>query len=287
MKYYQEKIETELLIPARIYFGQSKTNNCHYPLHWHDNLEFDLVLSGTIKGRINGKLIEVQAGEFFFVNSGELHETEAIDKNTINAITILLSYDLFKEYSNDIDSYYFDFTGNEVAKKKVRNLIIKCADVYKKKNEFYELEVSIILRQICEVLLKECRKKREDVNFNRYEEKSMANVKRAITYMEKNYDVNFSLKDIANEVGMAPTYFSRFFKKTTGETFYCYLNKIRLYNAHKELINTDSSITEIALNNGFSNVKSFIEFFKKVYGVTPAKYKNEIINQTLFIKDNN
>lgn len=276
MNYYQEKIETDSIIPARIYIGKSKGDNCHYPLHWHNNLEFDLVLEGMIKGKINQKKIDISAGEFFFVNSGELHETDANNRNEMSSVTILLSYNLLKEYCLDIDLYYFDFSGNEDAKNNVKNLIIKCADLYQKKEEFYELEISIILRKICSILLKECKKKRQDMNYSRYEQKSMTNIKKAIDYMEKNYENDFSLQRIADEIGMAPTYFSRFFKKTTGETFYCYLNKIRLYYAHKELINSDVSITEIALNNGFSNVKSFIESFKKVYKTTPAKYKKQL-----------
>lgn len=273
MNYYQEKIEIDSIIPARIYIGKSKGDNCHYPLHWHNNLEFDLVLEGMIKGKINRKQIIVHAGEFFFVNSGELHETDANDRNQICSITILLSYNLLNEYCSDIDLYYFDFIGNEYAQKEVKNLIIECAHLYQEKKEFYELEISIVLRKICSILLKECKKKKQDVNYNKYEQKSMITIKKAIAYMEKNYENDISLKNIADEIGMAPTYFSRFFKRTTGETFYCYLNKIRLYYAHKELINSDASITEIALNNGFPNVKSFIESFKKVYKVTPVKYK--------------
>ena len=96
MKFYQEKIEMDTIIPAKIYIGNTKGENCHYPLHWHNNIEFDLVLSGKIRGRINRKDINVNEGDFFFVNSGDLHETEANDKNTISAITILLSYDLLK-----------------------------------------------------------------------------------------------------------------------------------------------------------------------------------------------
>lgn len=285
MKYYKEKIETDTLVPAKIYVGKTKGENCHYPLHWHNNIEFDFVLSGKIKGRINKDYVEVNAGSFFFVNSGELHETEASDKNMINAITILLSYDLLKEYCPEIDLYYFDFEGNEEAEERVKKLIIKCADIYTKKKEFYELELSIILREICYILLKDCKRIKEESSLARYEDKSSINIKKAISYMEENYDLELSLKDIASEIGMVPTYFSRFFKKSTGENFYCYLNKIRLYHAYKELMNTDASITEIALNNGFKNVKSFIEAFKKVYKITPAKYKNEFKVKEC-IKDN-
>lgn len=275
MKFYKEKIETDMLIPAKIYIGNTKGQSCHYPLHWHSNLEFVLVLSGEIKGKINNKEIKVHAGEIFFVNSGELHETQANDKNLINAVTLLISYDLLKKYCPDVDSYYFDFEGKKYAEEEVKNLIMRCADLYEKKEEFYELEISIILMNICKILFKECMKIRDENSIYSYEEKKEAVIKRAITYMEENYDLDLSLKDIASVVGMTPIYFSRFFKKHTDETFYCYLNKIRLYYSYRDLINSELSITEIALNNGFPNIKSFIEIFKKVYGTTPAKYRKE------------
>lgn len=281
MNYYQEKIETDSIIPAKIYIGKSQGANCHYPLHWHNNLEFDLVLEGMITGKINGKQREVRAGEFFFVNSGDLHETDGDDRNRMYSITILLSYNLLKEYCPDIDLYYFDFTGNDDVQNRVKKLIIQCAQVYQEKKKFYELEISIVLRNICSILLKECKKERQDKNYNRYEKKSMMNIKKTIVYMEKNYENDISLKNIADEIGMSPNYFSRFFKRTTGETFYGYLTNIRLYYAHKELMNSDASITDIAFSNGFANVKSFIAAFKKVYKVTPAKYKKM---KTLILK---
>lgn len=277
MKFYKEKIETDLLIPAKIYLGNTKGENCHYPLHWHNNLEFVLVLCGEIDGKINNKNIKVHSGEIFFVNSGDLHETQANDKNSIEAVTLLLSYDLLKKYYPDIDSYYFDFEGKELVEHKIKKLILSCAEIYREKEDFYELEISIILMKICKVLFEECRKKREERSIYFHEEKIEVNIKKAITYMEENYDLDLCLKDIASVIGMAPTYFARFFKKHTNETFYCYLNKIRLYYAYKELINTDSSITDIALNNGFPSVKSFIETFKKYYKTTPAKYRNKYI----------
>ncbi|HEX3021061.1 MAG TPA: AraC family transcriptional regulator [Lachnospiraceae bacterium] len=275
MNYYLERIEIDSVIPAKIYPGTSRGGSCHYPLHWHDNLEFDLVLEGAVRGRVNGRQVEVKEGDFFFVNSGDLHETDVDDRSRIRAITILLSYDLIKEYDPDVEAYFFDFAGNDEAKRKVGDLILECATVYQEKSEFYELEVSIILRRICCILLKECRKARQRVNEYRREQKSITNIKKAITYMENNYMEEISLQSLASEMGMVPTYFSRFIRKTTGDTFYSYLTKIRLYHAYMDLINTNTQITEIALNNGFHNVKSFIEAFKKLYKVTPAKYRSQ------------
>jgi AraC-like DNA-binding protein len=273
MNYYQERIETDSILPARIYIKKSQGINSRYPLHWHDNLEFDLVLEGKIIGSINGKRIEVNANDFFFVNSGDLHETDADSSMRMSSITVLISYNLVKEYCPDMDSYYFDFTDKDVEKEEIKAILLECANVYEEKKEYYELEISILLRKLCLHLLRSCKNRKQEDSYSRYEMKSRQNIKRIISYLEKNYESYLSLDMIAEEVGMTRSYFSRFFKKATGENFYTYLTNMRLYHAHKELMSMEESITDVALNNGFANVKSFIEAFKKNYNMTPARYK--------------
>lgn len=248
-------------------------------MHWHNNIEIILVLSGEIKARVNNVEHIVYPGEILFVNSSELHETESNNKNEIEAITILLSYEFMKKYYPEIDSYYFNIDEREEYSKEIKTLMIKCAEEYKKKGQLYELKVSMLLMELFKILIENCKIKREKKNVVIQEEKSIENVKKAIAFMEDNYELNLCLNDIAYEIGMAPTYFERFFKKNTGETFYSYLNKIRLYYSYKELINTEYSITEIALNNGFANVKSFIEVFKKEYNMTPGKYRSNLLKK--------
>lgn len=272
MNYYQERVETDSVIPAKIFLGDASSGNNHYPLHWHEHLEFDLVLSGMIRGYVNQKQVEIGTDDFFFVNSGELHETKAEDSAPFRTVTILLSYQLLKEYCPEIENYEFDFKGKDMAKRKIIELVKECARIFERKEEYYKLELSILLNKICYVLLTDCKRRKEVINTNR-ELKDMHQIKKILSYMEDNYENNFTLDTIAGDIGMSPTYFSRFFKKCTGESYYHYLNKIRLYHALLELMNSDTNITAIAYNNGFSNVKSFIEVFKKVYHITPAKYR--------------
>ena len=279
MRFYKENVEINSLIPAKIYCGNTKGENTHYPMHWHNNIEIILVLSGEIKARVNNVEHIVYPGEILFVNSSELHETESNNKNEIEAITILLSYEFMKKYYPEIDSYYFNIDEREEYSKEIKTLMIKCAEEYKKKGQLYELKVSMLLMELFKILIENCKIKREKKNVVIQEEKSIENVKKAIAFMEDNYELNLCLNDIAYEIGMAPTYLERFFKKNTGETFYSYLNKIRLYYSYKELINTEYSITEIALNNGFANVKSFIEVFKKEYNMTPGKYRSNLLKK--------
>ena len=93
--------------------------------------------------------------------------------------------------------------------------------------------------------------------------------------MEENYAEGVTLNDVAKAVGLTPTYFSRLFKSASSDTYYSFLTKLRLFHAHMNVIDSDMPITEIALQNGFPNAKSFIEAFKRVYQATPMMYRKK------------
>ena len=92
MEYYQEMVETEAGIPARIYYGGTGRDKLYYPLHWHRNLEFDLVMEGRIRGRVYGKEHSTGPGEIFFVNSGELNETDGSGERILRCVTRSLTW---------------------------------------------------------------------------------------------------------------------------------------------------------------------------------------------------
>lgn len=273
MECYQEKIKTENGIPAKIFFGGSGLDKLRYPLHWHHNLEFDLVLEGCIRGRAGKRIVQAEKGEIFFANSGELHETDASGSGIMRSVTVLLSDDLLQEYCPDLESYYFFFERGSEQEKKIAGRILECARIYEEKNPYYELELAVVLRQICLILLRECRYEKSESAIAGNEHKNIRKVKKAIAYMEEHYDNSISVQDMGRVMGMTPAYFSRFFRQTAGETFHSYLTKIRLYRAEQQLLGSDKSITEIGFACGFPNIKSFIEAFKREYGCTPAKYR--------------
>ena len=64
--------------------------------------------------------------------------------------------------------------------------------------------------------------------------------------MNRNYDKQITLGDIAKLVNMTEVSFSRFIKKRTGITFIDSLNEIRLGHASRILIDTTNSIAEIS-----------------------------------------
>lgn len=103
----------------------------------------------------------------------------------------------------------------------------------------------------------------------------------AATYINRNYNQRISLSDIADASGFSPNYLSRKFKEDTGIGVHEYLTYVRLNKAAIELAHTDHTITEVALNNGFSDSNYFKDAFHKAYGMSPRDYRKRDKNMNL------
>ena len=84
-----------------------------------------------------------------------------------------------------------------------------------------------------------------------------------------------SQADIAEHFGLSQAYFSRFFKKETGETFITYLTHLRLERA-KNLLIAGKGVSEVAESCGYQSKKYFLDVFRQNTGKTVAQYLEEV-----------
>ena len=100
----------------------------------------------------------------------------------------------------------------------------------------------------------------------------MPAIAQAMEYAQNNYSTT-TASSAAEISGLSYSYFSRVFKRIMGRSFNEYLNYIRLSEAKRMLISTNSDITEIAMDTGFATSSYFIDKFKKSEGITPKKFR--------------
>jgi two-component system response regulator YesN len=113
--------------------------------------------------------------------------------------------------------------------------------------------------------------------FNR----SNTHVTKALDFIAHNYMKPIQLKDIAKEVGLSPFRLAHVVKEHSGKTLLQIIIHTRVQNALQLLGNTDKSCTEIAYQVGFNDQSYFIKHFKRLTGVTPARYRRtRIIPET-------
>ena len=118
----------------------------------------------------------------------------------------------------------------------------------------------------------------ENQSSNRYSE----SVTKMIDYINKNYEQDIRLDDIAETVNLHPNYASTLFKKELGTSFIQYLNSYRIRKA-KAFIKRDAtlSVEHIAELVGYENSCRFIKVFKKYCNITPGEYRKVVSESTM------
>lgn len=84
---------------------------------------------------------------------------------------------------------------------------------------------------------------------------------------------------MAEDMGMSETRFSRFFKRTTGHSFTDFVNQVRIHRACHLLMNSDSYVTNICYDVGFNNVANFNRRFLELKGTTPTEFRKQAENR--------
>lgn len=101
-------------------------------------------------------------------------------------------------------------------------------------------------------------------------------IKRALEYIEANFQKDISLDEISQELNLSSYYFSKLFKEEKGEGFVEYLTTRRVEEAKELLKDPEKSIKELASACGYSDPNYFSRIFKKVSGMTPTEYREKL-----------
>ena len=101
----------------------------------------------------------------------------------------------------------------------------------------------------------------------------MARIKDAMTYMQQNFSCKVSLEDVAQVVAISKSELCRCFRRVLKVSPMEYLIQFRLEEASRQLLSTDKSVTQIALETGFDSPSHLGRFFLKEFGCTPRQYR--------------
>lgn len=100
-------------------------------------------------------------------------------------------------------------------------------------------------------------------------------IKKAVQYINDNYEKKIALEEIAGYVGISKYYFSVLFKKEKDITFSSYLNSVRIEKAKQLLKNPQITISDVVYEVGFNDAQYFSKTFKKYVGMTVTEYRSK------------
>lgn len=99
-------------------------------------------------------------------------------------------------------------------------------------------------------------------------------VRRILDYLYGHYSDKVTLEDLSNITRLSTYYISNLIKAETGLSLNDNINKIRIEQSQKLLLEKNTSILEIAQSVGFHYQNHFAAVFKKYSGITPSEYRN-------------
>lgn len=259
-----------------------------YPIHYHSDYEINLVMD-TYGKRVVGDS-EEKFSELDLVMIGpnipHAWHGEIVEGNHVVTIQFsdkLLNYPIFeKRLFGQIKNLLFEsqkgLIFSEKTKKKIRDKILILTKIqgFQSVLEFFSI-LHILSISDKRILMS-----------NQYDTQSLVRtsksrrIEKVCSYIEKNYESQIRLADVAELVNMSESAFSHFFKKKTRCTFIDYITNIRIAYACQMLAETTHTVAEICYSCGFNNLSNFIRIFKKKKGSTPSDYR--ILIEQMLIK---
>lgn len=91
-------------------------------------------------------------------------------------------------------------------------------------------------------------------------------------YMERHFQENVTVDQLAMIAKVSPKYFVDLFKKTYGISAINYLTELRIYRAKQLIVGSDLRLKDIAHQVGYHDEFYFSRKFKKEVGVSPTAY---------------
>ena len=245
-------------------------------LHYHDELEFLPVFTGSFLCRVDGVDYIAKEGEIIFINASVPHETYSIEIGTVTALVQFRESNYINTEIRKIIKYSIKFRSLEstpvriLDSKDLFDIIEEILTECEEKKSAYEILVrSQILKIIGLLYRNNILSDSEQIFSNAAVQKILP----ALTYVNQNYAENIDLSEISNMMGFDRSYFCRIFKSAIGATFTEYLNFVRICKAEKKLATTAESILEISAAVGFSSVSYFNKIFKKYKNCSPSAYR--------------
>lgn len=272
MEFQHELIIPNEGFPFKVFLFEGRNGNYVREKHWHTSIEIFAVMEGSLDFFINKDEYPLKAGEQIIINSNEIHSIHAVEKNK----TVVLQIPL-KQFENYFTAQrYIRFRGQEeLVDKKLASLLRKLYHVYSERKIGYEFRTISIFYEIMYILVKDYRvteTREKDIRHSR----RLDALSKITTYMREHYREELKLSDVAATFGYSDAYLSRMFQKYAKINYKTYLQDIRMAYAYRDLLNTDHTISQIALDNGFCSSRGFSGEFQKRYGVLPSEMRKQI-----------
>lgn len=255
----------------------SNYTNISFLAHWHNEIELIYVRSGTARISITDQSFTASAGDLIVCDSGNIHYSDSYDaENSLDFIVfdpgIISSFYQNSHFAHPLvtSAQLMEYGLAE----PLENLMDTVGHELMEKAPYYQDIVKASMRSFWYLLKRKLPKSNSDMQSQSRRQSMFYDLQQLLSYLDEHYADNITLAFAASKMNFSDSHFSKVFKKLTGINFVTYLNMVRIEQAARQLHKTPQKITDIALNCGFSNIRTFNRVFKEITGHTPSSFSS-------------
>lgn len=234
-------------------FQVSHLTNFNFPLHFHRAYELIIVNEGELLLTIEQEEYHLKRNQVAFIFNNQVHAFKTIGRSKI---TIII-------FSPELIGYFFMRYKAYVPENNVFSIADNIDfeglnSIYRQKSFLYDM----------------CSRLIDHSAFRPVEQTTETKVlHKILLFVDQNYMDTCTLKSAAKHLQYDYAYLSKLFVKMANMTFTEYLNHYRISQACYLLKNSQQSISTIAMNCGYNNLRSFHRNFRNIKGTNPKHYR--------------
>lgn len=255
--------------------------------HIHDFIEVLYGVNCNYKIYADNTVYDFKSGDMIIFHSNQLHSVISKDKGGGKHICLKFNINMLVE--SDVihvktryklpfllkeSEHKIFFKKEELFSTGISEIMWGIYEEERDKKYGYELNVVSDLYKLVLFFLRMWEDCEDDNKINVADEGRIVEI---LKYIEENYDgenERITVDKLAKMSYMSYSYFLRWFKKVTGKTFKQYVNTVKIDHAAQMLVNSDLSVSEIAIRNGFPTTSYFIKQFKNLKnGYSPKEFR--------------
>lgn len=255
------------------------------PIHWHNDLEINLIREGEAVFQVYQKSYRVRTGEGFLLNRNVPHSCSSPGNEHVRYSTILVRPDfLYGDFGSDVERKCFQpflqnsaipciyLTGFDENGKEILQKLNQVEEAFDRKRFCYELKIKGLLCEAFAMILYGHRQ--ELTKFVPANLQELERLEKMLNYLNMHFTEVISLQDLADQVHLSREVCCRLFKKMTGKTITGYLEEYRVNKSFSLVQRGQYSMTQITEMVGFSNPSRFASAFRKRFGCNPGEYNS-------------
>jgi AraC-like DNA-binding protein len=282
-------LKVPLISDGSFTLRQFKQSNINSKWHYHPEIELIRIHHGTGTQFMGDNIKRFETDDIVLVGSNLPHfwrydDEQNSTEETLFSTVIHFSENLWGERFMDLPE---NFSIKNLFIKSKRGILLKGDTCNKVANLMEKIRISegtyrlIYLLESLLIISLASPEETIPLSSQGFEYQSSVfeqeRVNTIYDYAFKNFKERIPLNVIANEAGLVPSSFCRYFKSKTGKSFTDFILELRVGHACKLLHENKLNVKQICYESGFNNFSSFHKHFKAITGFSPQNYQNSYI----------